>query len=123
MHSFKTPKPDPKHITPEDKDYKGFIRLKPCCVCVRPSIAHHEQISGRGIGIKASDYEILPLCFSTPGFEGCHERRHRIGKYTFWAEHFELPEYLDDFTKECLIDFCLAKMIIGYLIEYITRQK
>lgn len=115
MHRYNTHTgEDPKHITPEDPKYCAFIRTKPCVVCARQSICHHEPLAGRGIALKGSDYETLPLC------EKCHEARHRIGKLTFWGNHFGCV--IDDFAGKGTIDFLIAKMIIGYLTEYLQGK-
>ena len=63
-------------------------------------VAHHESVLGRGTGIKASDYETLPLCHD---FTGCHVKLHSIGKKRFWGGF--------DYKKE----------IIKNLIEYFGR--
>jgi hypothetical protein len=119
MHSYRTHTgADPKPQRIEDKEYLAWIRKKPCVVCARKAVAHHEQITGRGIGIKASDYEVIPLC------EACHKRRHDIGKYSFWYDHFfnqPIGSYVLG-KSDVQVDFCLAKMIIGFLSEYIRGK-
>ena len=96
MHNYNTHTgEDPKPKAYRSQKYLKFIRSRPCCVCARKSVAHHEQVTGRGTGIKASDYETIPLC------EKCHEMRHRVGKDTFWQ------------------GINTEKLIIGYLIEYL----
>ena len=91
--------PQPKMKTYRSKRYLDFIRSKPCIICARKAVAHHEAVTNRGIGIKCSDYETLPLC------EECHEIRHRFGKDTFWQS----------------VDY--KKLMIGYMSEYIKREK
>jgi hypothetical protein len=63
-----------------------LARSLPCCVCGRPprSDPHHEPPRSRG----GLDDCVLPLCASSPaeGREGCHDRRHRIGKARFWKQ-------------------------------------
>ena len=109
--------PCPKQTTHRDKDYLKFIRSKGCVICSRKAIAHHEQITHRGIGTKCSDYETIPLC------EECHKKRHNMGKYWFWSRHFFSRESRGDYLKEQeILDFCLAKMIIGFLSEYIQNR-
>ena len=115
MHNFQPRREsDPKHITPESEPYLKFIRSKPCCFCLKKSVAHHESITGKGTGKKCSDYETVPLCFE------CHERRHRIGKYSFWATFFEIPD--SRMGKVYMAtDFYLVKMMFGFLTEYLER--
>ena len=60
--------------TPRDPSYLAFLRRQNCasCGCWPPSEASHH---GRhGIGIKASDYEAIPLCRS------CHAHWHQRGR-------------------------------------------
>jgi hypothetical protein len=61
-------------------------------------VAHHESIMGRGMGLKASDHEVVPLCME------CHKRRHDMGKITFWGQMWEAGE----------IDFELLKRMWRY---------
>jgi hypothetical protein len=103
-----------------DLKYLNFIRNKPCVICGRKAVPHHESISHRGTGIKASDFETIPLC------PECHRKRHNEGKYTFWAKHFFQSEYIvlrykSDIDADAEIDFCLAKLIIQYQSEYIHK--
>jgi len=100
----------------ESNPYKAFIRKKPCVICgARKAEVHHEQITGRGIGIKCSDYETVPLC------KECHRRRHDIGKYNFWLPHF-YSDVTSCIMSEEDIDFALIKLMFGYLAEYIHRS-
>jgi hypothetical protein len=61
-----------------DKTYLQWIREQGCIICrTRENVhAHHE--GGRGMAIKASDRDAIPLCFSH------HRERHDNGKVTFW---------------------------------------
>ena len=98
--------PVPKPKTKRDPKYLAWIRTLPCCVCGSRSggnvVAHHESILGRGHGIKASDYETLPMCDGSPG---CHPIRHAMGKLSFYQ-----------FTN---LDY--KKEIIKNLIEYFGK--
>ena len=78
-------KPLFKETTPEDEDYKLFIRQQPCLArnreCFGEVVPHHEQEKGHGAkGKKCSDFRTLPLCM------GHHDQRHRIGR-SFYAKH------------------------------------
>lgn len=90
----------PKKKTKRDPKYLAYIRTLPCCVCgVRMGIvAHHESILGKGVGLKCSDYETLPLC------RDCHHDRHFKGFGWF-------DELFIDYKRE----------IIKLLIEYFGR--
>ena len=88
-------KPDPKPKTFRSKKYLAFIRSKPCCVCAAhpPSQAHHESITGRGMGIKCSDIETVPLCAT------CHGECH--SKFIYWDD--EIPQnYMLRYINEWL---------------------
>jgi len=71
--------PDPKPKTKRDPKYLKYIRSFPCHVChYYKSTAHHEPINHRGMGLKGSDRETIPLC------RRCHTNRHTVGRRTFW---------------------------------------
>lgn len=68
-----------KKILPwRSKEYRSFVRSKPCLACGKPSIAHHEPLGETGWGTKAPDIYCLPLC------PLCHIKRHNQGVKTFW---------------------------------------
>lgn len=74
---FAVPKTPPLRST----SYRKWISRQPCAACGRLgfSHAHHESDpGGRGVAIKASDEDMLPLC------PECHHRRHQMGYETFW---------------------------------------
>lgn len=56
-----------------DSAYLRAVAALPCIHCGRhgPSQAAHAD-HGKGLGIKASDYETFPLCADGPGRVGCH---------------------------------------------------
>ena len=74
---IKMVKPFIKPNTVRDASYLAFIRSLPCIHCGKNRMVapHHE--GDRGMGIKASDFSTLPLCFH------CHGERHQVGK-TIW---------------------------------------
>ena len=92
--------PDPKPKTWRSEEYKAFIRSKPCCGpgCYKPapSDPHHESITGRGMGIKASDLETLPLC------RRCHTARENIGFMSFWGSELLPPMLMLRYINEWL---------------------
>jgi hypothetical protein len=70
--------------TYRNKKYREWVASHPCLRCHRqPCAAHHEAITGRGIGIKAPDTECLPLC------NECHRLRHDQGRMTFWGPEWQ----------------------------------
>lgn len=70
-----------KPRVPRSKKYIAFIRLQPCIVrgCWDATEPHHAGgiDSGRGVGIKGSDYHAVPLCRKH------HTILHTKGKATF----------------------------------------
>jgi hypothetical protein len=66
----------PKIKTIRDKKYMDWVKTLPCMICGRQSEPHHE--GARGIGIKASDWDTIPLC------NVHHRDRHQTGRLTFW---------------------------------------
>ena len=71
----------PKLKTPRDIPYRHWLTEQICCRCYRPpsenlsvAAAHYGK---HGTGIKASDYDALPLCV------WCHGKEH-AGVRTFW---------------------------------------
>jgi len=69
----------PKKKTKRDPKYLKWIRTKKCHVCnYYQAVPHHEAINNRGIGLKGSDRETIPLC------NRCHSNRHTTGRHTFW---------------------------------------
>ena len=95
-----------------NKKYLDYIRSLPCEVCGKMAIAHHEQITGRGMGTKCSDYETIPLC------NDCHRLRHNRGKYSFWIDYFFT---FSTVIRELPVDFCLAKLAMKYMKGFIEN--
>lgn len=94
-----------KEVYDKDEAYLKFIRKSKCAVpgCTNVSvIAHH--IYAAGLGLKASDYDTVPLCiYHHTGNEGVH----KLG--------------LINFQNRFYID--LIKISIRYLKEYIRKLR
>lgn len=57
-----------KKKTPRDPKYLAWVRTLPCVICgKRDDIQVHHTETG-GIGLKGSDYSVIPLC------PVCHSR-------------------------------------------------
>lgn len=56
--------------TAKEKIYMGKVAELGCCICSQAAEIHH-QLSGEGMGQRASNYKIMPLCPS----------HHRNGGY------------------------------------------
>ncbi len=65
--------PLPKQPPARDQAYLRRVAALACAHCKRagPSQAAHAD-EGKGLAIKASDYETFPLCADGPGRRGCH---------------------------------------------------
>lgn len=60
-----------KTKTPRDQQYLAWLRKQGCCLCAMPAEASHHGL--RGMSIKPSDYETIPLC------RRHHQRYHDTG--------------------------------------------
>lgn len=72
----------------EDPDYRDLISKEPCCCChplyykkprafpryAQGGIAHHYGRTGKGMGQKCDDREVLPICLKH------HNEVHAKGK-------------------------------------------
>jgi hypothetical protein len=56
--------------------YLAFIRAMPCAGCANPGPSDPHHYGSRGVGQKASDFSVVPLC------RKCHDHFH---------DHAELP--------------------------------
>lgn len=67
----------------KNRHWLKFVRSLPCAVCGHEPCDAHHRIGGkkRGVGIKVSDYEALPLCRKH------HNEIHQYGHETFETEY------------------------------------
>lgn len=76
-------RPMPKHVYVDDRSYRQFVASHDCFECGigdRSQAAHsNAESDGKGGSIKASDTALFPLCATTPGRVGCHEK-HDLAK-------------------------------------------
>ena len=67
----------PKQEYIRDEAYRRYVASHGCFRCGIAGIsqaAHaNSAAAGKGMGIKASDEALFPLCATTPGRPGCHE--------------------------------------------------
>lgn len=75
----------PKPRTARDAKYLAWLRTLPCCACHRPPPSEASHHGRRGIGLKASDHEALPLC------SACHRAHHDQGSIPL-IRHLEREE-------------------------------
>lgn len=69
--------PQPKHEYIRDEGYRRYVASHDCFRCGIAGIsqaAHaNSAAAGKGMGIKASDEALFPLCATTPDRPGCHD--------------------------------------------------
>jgi len=73
--------PCPKVKPVRDMAYTAFIRSMPCLVCGKPTVCHHEPLTGHGMSSKGPDNESVPLCMEH------HQERHQKGRATFYTKY------------------------------------
>lgn len=101
-------------MTKDEKKHLDLVSQLGCIVCARlgypgtPAEIHHPRTKSRGIGLKASHYDAIPLCVE-------HHRGqtgvHGMGTKRFAYEYgFDESDLLED-TQKLLSE--LKKNIIG----------
>jgi len=88
-----------KKKTPRSEKYKAWIRKRSCVVCgLNDETMEAAHMATGGIGIKASDYYCLPLCYK-------HHMEEHAGRETF-AEKYNLDvwkliaEHIEAYVEE-----------------------
>lgn len=101
---------DPKPSTWRSKKYLDFIRSKPCLMCghYAPSMAHHEGFGSKGMGMKVSDAQTIPLC------PVCHSGRHTDARF-----FYDIPG-IDDYAGS---DKWIAVVMLRFINEYLCRAE
>lgn len=86
----------PKAKPLRDEGYRQLVASLPCAWC---GIEGHTQAAhantGKGMAMKSSDADLIPLCGPRPGVPGCHARLDQGGMLRYerrrfeaqWAEH------------------------------------
>jgi hypothetical protein len=102
--------PVPKDRPARSEQYRRLVAAMPCAHCGRPgpSQAAHADSAGKGLGIKPSDYEIMPLCADSPGRHGCHWLIGASGIFTKEQRRALEAKYVDN-TKGLLLGVSDAK--------------
>lgn len=75
--------PVPKERAYRSEAYLRRVAALPCAHCGRPGpsqAAHSDQ--GKGMGIKAGDDTVFPLCADGPARRGCHTLVGATGLYS-----------------------------------------
>ena len=76
--------PVPKLNYARDEAYRRLVAALPCAHCGKsaPSQVAHADSAGKGMALKPSDYDVMPLCAPTPGRPGCHWLIGTSGMFT-----------------------------------------
>lgn len=77
----------PKSRPVRDKAWRRHIATMPCLSCGLEGSTQAAHRRGHGMGIKASDYECIPLCSARPGIEGCHAAYDRARAFPGLTKH------------------------------------
>lgn len=108
MHSYQTPRPDPKKKAYRSEKYLKFIRSKASLYSGLsgtendPIVAAHQGFGKKGTGIKSPDTYTVPLKWSE------HQQwEHQKGGKTFWGNQFN----------------ALSLRCLEYVTEYLQRGK
>ncbi len=88
-----------KPIYWRSQDYLDFIASKPCLICSKKAIYHHEPLGMSGTSIKAPDSHCLPLC------EDHHIPGVHAAPKSFWEVNnidpkMEIIKLLTEFLNE-----------------------
>ena len=96
----------PKDAPLRDEAYRRLVSSLPCAHCGRyaPSQVAHADSAGKGMGIKASDLYVMPLCAPREGSGGCHWLISTSGKFSK-DDRRELERKYVEQTREKLREF------------------
>jgi hypothetical protein len=65
--------------------HQAFIRSLPCLSCGKRAPSECAQVGG--LGLRRTDYYLVPLCGpATVWQDCCHSRKHYLGAARFWSE-------------------------------------
>ena len=88
-----------KRKTPRNKAYLDWLKDQRCVICGRQKddcrdiVPAHQSITGRGMGLKPSDYEALPEC------SFCHAEEHYHGTKSTWKDLDKKRLIIEHLTK------------------------
>lgn len=93
--------PRPKADVWRCEAYRRLVASMDCAHCKRPgpSQAAHADSAGKGMGIKPSDRELMPLCAPTVGRPGCHWLIGTSGRFTKEQRRALERKYVDETQK------------------------
>jgi hypothetical protein len=109
----------PKTKPVRSEAYRKLVASMPCVCCGiqgRSQAAHAN--SGRGLGQKAPDTELFPLCADSPGSLGCHSHFDRLIGMTLERRRELEREYIAK-THEKAIEASWSDWRVRALLERI----
>ena len=115
--------PRPKTPTVRSEPYRRLVASFPCVNCGlhgRSQAAHANY--GRGLGQKASDLELFPLCADGPATIGCHSSHDRLLGMTRETRREREREYISK-THEQAIAASWGDWRVRALLERIGLVK
>lgn len=70
-------------MTFRSESYRRAVATLACrrCGLERHSQAAHSNYRGKGLGLKAADSDLFPLCADRPGLSGCHTKHDQLRDY------------------------------------------
>lgn len=81
--------------------YRRLVALLPCCICGIDGFSQAAHAStGKGMGLKASDLDLLPACADRPGVRGCHAKLDQGALFTKAARHALEPAWVADTQRK-----------------------
>jgi hypothetical protein len=103
-HKARMVVPLPKAQPVRDEAYRRRVAALPCAHCGRagPSQCAHADSAGKGMGIKSSDFETMPLCADVQGRRGCHSLIGASGMFSKEQRRALETTYVDN-TKGLLM--------------------
>lgn len=98
-----------KKPTKIEKQHMALVASIPCCVCGAMPVNVHHIRTGQGIGMKASSFETIPLCYNHhQGKEGIHA----IGTKTWQKKYGSELDFLNE-TQQRIAGLKLSRIIGG----------
>jgi len=77
-------------VNKDEKAHIAKVVENGCIICQQPAEAHH--LTGAGMGLKSSNYEVIALC---PRHHRYEEGIHHIGKQTWELKYGTQQELLE----------------------------
>ena len=107
-------RPIPKHKRWANKKYTDWVATLPCAGCSihdETIVPHHmkhicQELTG-GMGMKASDWLAMPLCFS------CHDKVHNADRWLIEYQPIMVLKTLDSAFRVGILDYKGPRRLFG----------